>query len=663
MSRGMTRAERLREMERMYVQRGFTDIEMAERLEVERTTVWKDRMLLEAEVPFVQDENGRWRIDRNRYLSEIRVNLHEALALYLAARRVSRQTRIAQPHVASGLEKLAAALKQPMTERLVNAAASILAQSTQPERVSTIEIITQAWVESRKLQIVYRALDARHALTHTVAPLLIEPSLWSDSTYLIARLERTGKPIPFKIERIEQAILLPETFAAEAGFDEQTLLEYAWGIWYSENEPVIVELRFAPGQPTRRVKETVWHPKETVTDTPDGGCLWSAPVAEWQEMLPWIRGWGADCEVVRPRALRQALIRETLALATVYNLNSAEKGNAIMDIFEQFLTLKGKTDPELTIFEHSSDVYHIALYLLEANKEVVQNPALVKAGALLHDVGKIEQDIRQKQWVHQPHSSKYLRPLLDHPRMQMLLTENGIDVNSIKHDDLLLICEHHHDIPTRPDLLRLNPEVLLVSVADALASSLEGGWLGNIQEMLQASPYIKLNTVLLRNLELDAGLDGEIHRIDLPADSIPNALLADLIYRDMCIQLRERGMTPLLQKHGSLWVKAQLGTLQAFLENYSVNPRQLYQSAEIDDDVFESMLSSPAMPPPGVLEPSNMRFLLLNERIAQKLAASIALRKTTKEAMESFDISVREVSNIFHGQGLIDSLSDEGSDD
>ena len=63
-----------------------------------------------------------------------------------------------------------------------------------------------------------------------------------------------------------------------------------------------------------------------------------------------------------------------------------------MDVFEQYLSLPGKTDPKLTIFEHSSDVYHVALYLLKANSEEVRNPELIKAGALFHDVGKIEQE-------------------------------------------------------------------------------------------------------------------------------------------------------------------------------------------------------------------------------------------------------------------------------
>ena len=119
MSRGLTKSERLREMERLYYQRAYSDIEMAERLGVNRTTVFRDRSLLEGEVPFEQDEAGRWKIDKSNYLSAIRVNLNEALALYLAARRASQQTRVAQPYTASALEKLALALRQPMTTQLV----------------------------------------------------------------------------------------------------------------------------------------------------------------------------------------------------------------------------------------------------------------------------------------------------------------------------------------------------------------------------------------------------------------------------------------------------------------------------------------------------------------------------------------------------------------
>jgi CRISPR-associated endonuclease/helicase Cas3 len=320
MSRGQNRAERLKEMERLYIQRAYTDIELAERLKVTRTTVYKDRIMLETQFPFMQDDNGRYRIDRSRYISEIRVNLYEALSLYLAARRASRQLQLAGPHAASGLEKLATALRQPMTQRLVQTADTILAQKRSVERTAVLEIIARAWVENTVVRIVYRALETDRPKIHLVKPYLIEPSHWSDSSYLVGESDRTGEIYPFKIERIEQASLTTEQFEPPADFNEQTLLRHAWGIWYAKHEPVRVILRFAPGRATRRMKESIWHPTEVMTDTEDGGCLWQADVAEWQEMVPWIRGWGADVEVLEPADLKHEIEREVLRLAHVYHL-------------------------------------------------------------------------------------------------------------------------------------------------------------------------------------------------------------------------------------------------------------------------------------------------------------------------------------------------------
>ena len=53
---------------------------------------------------------------------------------------------------------------------------------------------------------------------------------------------------------------------------------------------------------------------------PNGDLIWSTQVAEWREMLPWIRGWGADVEVLEPKALRREIEREVLRLAKVYQM-------------------------------------------------------------------------------------------------------------------------------------------------------------------------------------------------------------------------------------------------------------------------------------------------------------------------------------------------------
>jgi CRISPR-associated endonuclease/helicase Cas3 len=320
MSRGLNRSERLKEMERLYVQHGYTDIEMADRLSVTRPTAYKDRIELEREIPFTKDANGRWRINRSRYISEIRVDLYEALVLYLAARRSSRQHQLAGKHAASGVEKLATALRQPMTQRLVKTADTILSQKAIGERTAVLETIAHAWAENIKVRLVYQALESRQTKTHLVTPYLIEPSHWSDSTYLIGHSDLNNDIIPFKIERIERATLTTEQFEPPDSFDEQTLLRHAWGIWYADKDPITIKLRFAPGRATRRLKESVWHPTEEVTDTEDGGCIWQAKVDEWQEMLPWIRGWGADCEVLEPLGLRREIEREVMRAAEVYHI-------------------------------------------------------------------------------------------------------------------------------------------------------------------------------------------------------------------------------------------------------------------------------------------------------------------------------------------------------
>ena len=94
----------------------------------------------------------------------------------------------------------------------------------------------------------------------------------------------------FKLERILSAELTDTRYQVPEGFDPTALLESAWGIMFGE-EREEVALRFAPSA-VRRVKETHWHPSQELEDLPDGGCLLRVRVANPQEMLYWIRGWG-----------------------------------------------------------------------------------------------------------------------------------------------------------------------------------------------------------------------------------------------------------------------------------------------------------------------------------------------------------------------------------
>src|SRR5690606_37912597 len=116
---GKTKAQRLEDMKRLYIQRAYSDPEMAEQLGANRETVFRDRReLATGDNPYFleKDANGRYYIPKTSLLSNIKLKLHESLALYLAARKTFRQTPFQQTHTKNALEKLSATLYQPMTE-------------------------------------------------------------------------------------------------------------------------------------------------------------------------------------------------------------------------------------------------------------------------------------------------------------------------------------------------------------------------------------------------------------------------------------------------------------------------------------------------------------------------------------------------------------------
>ncbi len=442
---GKTKAERLEELKRLYIQRAFSDIEMAERLGVTRETVFRDRRELSTQYPIEKDDQGRYHIPRTKLISEIKLNLHEALTLYLAGRKTSRQTRFHQPHTVNAVEKLAATLRQPMTERLLKSAERLMGQEKNTEKIKIIETITQAWVEQRKVKIEYQALGSEGLTRHTINPYIIEPSIWSDSVYVIAQSDFNDKIFAFKMDRILSAFLSGETYEIPASFNDEQLLKHAWGIWYGNMDPVTVKLRFSPAV-TRRVKESIWHPLEKVDDIEDGGCIWSVDIAEWREMLPWVRGWGADCEVIEPKELREALEREVRRLARVYGVMT-------------------ENEPEDDLIAHirkkDKKKQLLRTHLREASQQAegfaakIGLPEIGRILGLLHDFGKASQEyqdyLRTQEGLINPDEDNYSkakRGEVDHSTAgaQLVfekLANRGVEGKILAQLLALAIASHH----------------------------------------------------------------------------------------------------------------------------------------------------------------------------------------------------------------------------
>jgi len=111
-----------------------------------------------------------------------------------------------------------------------------------------------------------------------------------------------------------EARILDDRYDIPAEFDVQRFFENAPGIWYTNATPVQVVLRFL-SRAASRVKESLWHRGQKVKSQPDGSLLCTDHIAEPLEMTPWIRGYGADVEVLAPVSLRASLVEEAARLA------------------------------------------------------------------------------------------------------------------------------------------------------------------------------------------------------------------------------------------------------------------------------------------------------------------------------------------------------------
>jgi hypothetical protein len=131
--------------------------------------------------------------------------------------------------------------------------------------------------------------------------------------------------------------VLDDSFTVAAGFDPFKLLGGAWGIWFDEgSQPVTVRLRFSGERAIRRMGEERWHPSEHSERDGEGRLIWAAEIDEPQEMLPWIRGWGADCEVLEPQELREQVLGEIRRQMRAYGAGdsaSSDRQQRFDDIF------------------------------------------------------------------------------------------------------------------------------------------------------------------------------------------------------------------------------------------------------------------------------------------------------------------------------------------
>ncbi len=315
--------------ERLYyaADEGLSKQAIAKLCGVDRTTIHRDiNKLLDDGVPIWSDK-GRYGINRTNYLPAVRFNLHEAMALFLAARLLTRYADSHHPHVARAIEKLAAVMPKDLIQRHMSRAADVVrTRRDRPDLTRILERLTEAWANRKRVRLWEKPKENKPAVERLYEPYFLEPSGVGYSLYVMG-YDHLRKDIrTFKIDRLARVEPTEEPFTVPADFDPYTYLHNAWGInWGSGSEPVDVRLRFPAGRVADRVRESEWHYSQKREDLPDGGCILSVTVGSTLEMKPWIRQWGKDVIVLAPGELRREIAEEMREAARLYGMMDDER--------------------------------------------------------------------------------------------------------------------------------------------------------------------------------------------------------------------------------------------------------------------------------------------------------------------------------------------------
>ncbi|MCI0713899.1 MAG: WYL domain-containing protein [Chloroflexi bacterium] len=244
----------------------------------------------------------------------------EAVILYLAARLFVKHNHTQIKLADLTLIKMAEIVAEDMYlgKHILQAAHELANRPEAREYQAIFETMIRAYIHQRRVHITYEPYQGNSFETD-FEPYLLEPSAIGFTTYAIGYSEIVDDLRTYKIERIRDIEMLnDEEFDVPADFPGLEILRNAWSIFFGD-ETVEVVMRFHP-EVVRRVKETRWHPSQALQEDTEkpGYLLMQIEVSDTTDLKPWIRGWGAHCEVLKPDDLRQQLMGEARRLAELY---------------------------------------------------------------------------------------------------------------------------------------------------------------------------------------------------------------------------------------------------------------------------------------------------------------------------------------------------------
>jgi predicted DNA-binding transcriptional regulator YafY len=188
----------------------------------------------------------------------------------------------------------------------------------------TLEILNEAVINKKVIEIVYYTMSRKKVAQREVAPYKI---WFYDGTFYLIGHCRLKKDIRiFAIDRIKMINLTGERFAVPPDFDADEFMKASFGVF--QGQPTHVKVLFTPNA-AGYVREKVWHSSQKISERKDGSVILEVDVAGIKEIKHWILRWGSQAQVLEPDSLREEIRSEAAEILGVYANSSEQMENAI----------------------------------------------------------------------------------------------------------------------------------------------------------------------------------------------------------------------------------------------------------------------------------------------------------------------------------------------
>jgi predicted DNA-binding transcriptional regulator YafY len=247
-----------------------------------------------------------------------RLSVNEALAAHVALRLMYHHTPQAPRSYLQALDKIEQFMSPEM--RTISGH-SILTELRSDPIFEPFDKIAQAWHEREAISFEYLSMNSRSGEWRRVEleTYFVEVSRSNFEIYVIGRRVNFEPCIvrTFLMREMRGVTPLKRRYTIPEDFDPRKFLSNAWGV-IGDYNPVTVRLKFDAS--VRRWLEKRKLPGVIAQETDEYDNLiltirtGTNNDGKPQELMPFIRGWGANVEVLEPQHVREDWLREARAV-------------------------------------------------------------------------------------------------------------------------------------------------------------------------------------------------------------------------------------------------------------------------------------------------------------------------------------------------------------